>query len=1205
MSSEVRRDQAGSRSHYRQPPGSPDPAEDALAGPAPSTDDTPTIISRHTPIPPTQAAADPASDVRGQRLAHFELIEPIGVGGMAAVIRARDTQLDRFVALKILPQESATDEENVRRFHQEARSAAKLDHENIARVFFCGEDKRLHFIAFEFVEGDNLRTLLERRGRLPVNEALHYMLQVAAGLAHAARRGVVHRDIKPSNIIITPNGRAKLVDMGLARSMQPRSKDDLTQSGVTLGTFDYISPEQALEPRDADVRSDIYSLGCTFYHVLTGRPPVPEGTAAKKLHCHQHVKPADPRDDVPDLPVEIVQLLDRMMAKNPRDRFQSPEQLVHQLLLAARSLGAAPEVPEGLLTVETSLPSPAGGHPLLWAALAAVAVIGLVFFLDQAPRGAPGNGAAAPPGPDPVEGVAAASRDTPQPRVSEDVVPGPSGADPGETPRYVAPAEPTVKHLVQWLQDNRHAPRLELLLAGDLDLSRIEDTTSRGLVVQARDRITIRPRDPGSRVTLRFSYDLQPTRDPLVALTLQCRESSVEGVRFLVNAHQAPGTAMTALLLLGSKHQVQRCEFIQAQPALRSDSRLASVLVDAARSRAELTLRECAFLGYGRVTREGEAESLSGADSGGQDAVVRRGMARITAQNCVFGPHAAAFRLEESVTDEVGQLTVQNCTVLLTGTRAAAFDFPRGGAARLDVSGSLFARSPGESEDGACLIRQTDERGDAVSYVGRDNRYFDLDGYWLVADDWNRAGWIDFRRRLAEGTNKDDASRVLLSNPWTGEPADQLKRLDQGQLSAFALHPRQMVLRRLGRSGSELVGSATALGEGLVPMALPTLDEKTEAPLRRQLVVEEREDDDSLNGVYRGLDLAVRGARPGDVVLIRHTGELKIDPVQLTKKEQGDLTIRPARRFQPVLTLAETSEADVALFRVHDGLLRLEGLEFRLPGRSPSRVQTVVSLAGNGECVLRECIATLQRSGEKVLALATLGEPGKVMKLDMPTLRSTSQGPRLALEGCLVRGEGDLLWSRVNRPFVLDVKDSLAMLSGSLVHLEPAGDERPGQPGPRVKIGVDQTTAYLGGPLLLLNAAREPRGLLPLTLRAAGSLLIPASPGQALVQLDCDDSEERAALRDKFTWLGSGNAYGGYSGLTNLDSSDGMGSSMGMEKWKLLSGEESSTFGVKLLDTPSPTTRFAQMGPTQLRLPASLRAGANPARLPRLTRGEE
>src|SRR5206468_3321510 len=161
----------------------------------------------------------------------------------------------------------------------------------------------------------NLRTILERRGRLSVSESIHYMLQIATGLHHAAARGVVHRDIKPSNIIITPTGRAKLVDMGLARSQERRADGGLTQSGVTLGTFDYISPEQALEPREADVRSDIYSLGCTFYHVLTGRPPAPEGTAAKKLHHHQHEAPTDPRQLNPAIPDELVPVLGRMMAK--------------------------------------------------------------------------------------------------------------------------------------------------------------------------------------------------------------------------------------------------------------------------------------------------------------------------------------------------------------------------------------------------------------------------------------------------------------------------------------------------------------------------------------------------------------------------------------------------------------------------------------------------------------------------------------------------------------------------------------------------------------------------------------------------------------------------------------------------------------------------------------------------------------------------
>src|SRR5437588_2543892 len=170
----------------------------------------------------------------------------------------------------------------------------------------------------------NLRLLMEQRGRLPVPESIRYIVQIAAGLEHASTRGVVHRDVKPSNIIITPDGRAKLVDMGLARNLERHGEADLTQSGMTLGTFDYISPEQALEPREADARSDIYSLGCTFYHLLTGVPSVPDGTPAKKLDHHQHHMPVDPRRFNAEIPDEIVMILGKMMAKNPGDRYQRP-----------------------------------------------------------------------------------------------------------------------------------------------------------------------------------------------------------------------------------------------------------------------------------------------------------------------------------------------------------------------------------------------------------------------------------------------------------------------------------------------------------------------------------------------------------------------------------------------------------------------------------------------------------------------------------------------------------------------------------------------------------------------------------------------------------------------------------------------------------------------------------------------------------------
>ena len=227
------------------------------------------------------AAASPqpiALPVAGELVDTFLLEEAIGVGGMGAVFRALDTKLDRQVALKLLPPDQASDVEVVQRFYQEGRAAARLDHENIARVFSIGQHDRFHYIAFEYIEGMTVRQRVETFGALPVKEAVNIALQIGHALVHASSRSVVHRDIKPSNIIITPQGRAKLVDMGLARRFEREGDRGLTQSGMTLGTFDYISPEQARDPRDVDVRSDLYSLGCTLFHMLTGRPPFHGGT---------------------------------------------------------------------------------------------------------------------------------------------------------------------------------------------------------------------------------------------------------------------------------------------------------------------------------------------------------------------------------------------------------------------------------------------------------------------------------------------------------------------------------------------------------------------------------------------------------------------------------------------------------------------------------------------------------------------------------------------------------------------------------------------------------------------------------------------------------------------------------------------------------------------------------------------------------------
>ncbi len=278
-----------------------------------------------------------ATLLEGKQLDHFQVEQMVGGGGMGAVFRGRDLRLDRVVAIKVIPA-SKRDAETLRRFRLEAQSAARLDHPNIARVYYVGEAEQWNYIVFEFIDGINIRDLVDMDGPLSVDDAVFYARQVAEALEHAHERNVVHRDIKPSNVLVTPLGIAKVVDMGLARDTSlDKSTADATASGVTLGTFDYISPEQARNPRDADVRSDLYSLGCTLFFMLTGNPPFPEGTALQKLLNHGSQPPPDPRAWREDVSDQLFEIIMKLMAKRPNDRYQRPLDLINDLLLLAEA----------------------------------------------------------------------------------------------------------------------------------------------------------------------------------------------------------------------------------------------------------------------------------------------------------------------------------------------------------------------------------------------------------------------------------------------------------------------------------------------------------------------------------------------------------------------------------------------------------------------------------------------------------------------------------------------------------------------------------------------------------------------------------------------------------------------------------------------------------------------------------------------------
>ncbi|MEX2173647.1 MAG: protein kinase [Pirellulaceae bacterium] len=358
----------------------------------PALPDDRTVISTRPPVddvplPILSASQHIGQSLVGRRLEHYELIEFVGGGGMGAVFRATDSRLGRTVAVKVLSRDH-TDEETIRRFRNEAQSAARLDHPNIARVHYVGEDHGWNFIVFEFIEGVNLRDLVEAKGPLSVEDALYFTLKVAEALAHSSSRDVVHRDIKPSNVLVATDSAVKLVDMGLARLHQVESSsDDLTASGVTLGTFDYISPEQARDPRSADVRSDIYSLGCTLYYMLAARPPFPDGTALQKLLRHSEDEPADLRQFRPDINPRVTNLLAKMLAKRRSQRHQTAGDLVAEIVALGEQLGLSNVVRASGVVV--ALPAP---QPQFWARAAqivvaiAVLTVAVIILDSYAPR---------------------------------------------------------------------------------------------------------------------------------------------------------------------------------------------------------------------------------------------------------------------------------------------------------------------------------------------------------------------------------------------------------------------------------------------------------------------------------------------------------------------------------------------------------------------------------------------------------------------------------------------------------------------------------------------------------------------------------------------------------------------------------------------------------------------------------------------------
>jgi serine/threonine protein kinase len=274
---------------------------------------------------------------RGQgqklRLGNYLILDKIGQGGMGLVLKAEHRRMRRVVALKVLHARALASEAAVRRFHREVQAAARLIHPNIVTAFDADEYRGVHFLVMEYVEGTDLSTLVKLQGPLPLARALDYVVQAATGLAHAHQRGIVHRDIKPRNLLLSRDGIVKILDMGLARidTSTPAGAAELTGSGQIMGTVDYMAPEQAVHPEQADERADIYSLGATLWYLVTGQHLYPGQTVLEKLIAHREQPIPSLGERVLGASPNLDDVLRKMLAKKPHKRYASMREVIAAL----------------------------------------------------------------------------------------------------------------------------------------------------------------------------------------------------------------------------------------------------------------------------------------------------------------------------------------------------------------------------------------------------------------------------------------------------------------------------------------------------------------------------------------------------------------------------------------------------------------------------------------------------------------------------------------------------------------------------------------------------------------------------------------------------------------------------------------------------------------------------------------------------------
>ncbi len=380
----------------------------------------------------------------------YKVLEKLGAGGMGSVFLCEHKIMRRLVAIKVLPTAKANDPSSLERFQRESRAVGALDHPNIVRAHDIDEDDKLHFLVMEYVDGASLQDIVKKTRQMDYTRAAHYIRQAALGLQHAHETaGLVHRDVKPGNVLVDRNGVVKLLDLGLARFFHDE-EDMLTKKydENVLGTADYLAPEQATDSHSVDIRADIYSLGATFYFCLTGRTPFAEGTVAQKLIWHQTRMPKPIRGFRPDVPDELIAVIEKAMAKDPAQRYQLPIEFAAALNpWTQEPIGPPPDVemPQLAPILKRSGLAP-DSNPAIVRGSEVAGEPPSSRKVWQVPGCTPSPRPHAKPGPPPIAGPSPARPKTP-----------PAGKVPGRVP---VPPPTVVKRTAKQIADANGRPRL-------------------------------------------------------------------------------------------------------------------------------------------------------------------------------------------------------------------------------------------------------------------------------------------------------------------------------------------------------------------------------------------------------------------------------------------------------------------------------------------------------------------------------------------------------------------------------------------------------------------------------------------------------------------------------------------------------------------------------------------------------------------------